>query len=345
MRRNRSDGPLNGRTAGRIVAILLLWSGGATVRLIAQTVPADAAQNAGGLFLLFPVGARAVGMGQSAAALDGSGEAAFWNPSGLATMNNDEFALHSASLVSGATNALTAFFPRRGIGVLGGAVYLVDYGDQDVVDSSGTTVARLAPRNIELLASFATDLGGSFVFGVSYKLVEFRVDCSGDCHTVPAGVGVTHALDVGGQFTVGETEALRIGFVVRNIGFPLQVNNRDQADPLPARLVVGALYRIDFRPFPGGDGKQRLDLKVAADVESPWGEVGTPQARVGLDVGYQRLLRLRGGYAFVHDGLGGPTVGLGVASGSIGVDLAHPFLTGSSLVTANPTYLSFRVTF
>src|SRR5438132_207852 len=239
MRRNRSDGPLNGRTAGRIVAILLLLSGGPTVCLIAQTVPADAPQNAGGLFLLFPVGARAVGMGQSAAA----------------------------------------------------------------------------------------------------------VDCSGDCHTVPAGVGVTHALDVGGQFTVGETEALRIGFVVRNIGFPLQVNNRDQADPLPARLVVGALYRIDFRPFPGGDGKQRLDLKVAADVESPWGEVGTPQARVGLDVGYQRLLRLRGGYAFVHDGLGGPTVGLGVASGSIGVDLAHPFLTGSSLVTANPTYLSFRVTF
>ena len=27
------------------------------------------------------------------------------------------------------------------------------------------------------------------------------------------------------------------------------------------------------------------------------------------------------------------------------MDLAHPFLTGSSLVTANPTYLSFRVTF
>src|SRR5712691_5956097 len=337
MRRRRSD--------GRIVAILALLSGGPAVRLTAQTVPTAATQNAGALFLLFPVGAREVGMGQSAVALDGGGEAVFWNPSGLATMDNGEFALHSASLVSGATNALTVFFPRRGIGVLGGAVYLVDYGDQDVVDSSGTTVARLAPRNIELLASFATDLGGSFVFGVSYKLVEFRVDCSGDCHTVPAGVGVTHALDVGGQFTVGETQALRIGFVVRNMGFPLQVNNRDQADPLPARLVVGALYRIDFRPFPGGDGKQRLDLKLAADVESPWGEVGTPQARFGLDVGYQRLLRLRGGYAFVHDGLGGPTVGLGVASGSIGVDLAHPFLTGSSLVIANPTYVSFRVTF
>src|SRR5712664_731677 len=195
--------------------ILLLLTAQAPHPLAAQTVAADGAQNSGALFLLFPVGARSVRIKQSAVTLDGAGEAAFWNPSGLATMDNDEFALHSASLVSGATNALTAFFPRRGIGVLGGAVYLVDYGDQDVVDSSGTAVARLAPRNIELLAAFATDLGGSFVFGVSYKLVEFRVDCSGDCRTVPAGVGVTHALDVGGQFTVGETQALRIGFVVR----------------------------------------------------------------------------------------------------------------------------------
>src|SRR6266516_4663922 len=295
MRRNPSDGQSDRRTVGRGVALAIFLSATGSLGLTAQAIASDGAQNAGALFLLFPVGARAVGMGQSAVTLEGSGEAVFWNPGGLATMETGEFALHSASLVAGATNALTAFFPRRGIGVFGGAVY--------------------------------------------------RVDCSGDCTTVPAGLGVTHALDVGGQFTVGETQALRIGFVVRNIGFPLQVNNRDQADPLPARLVVGALYRIDFRAFPGGDGKQRLDLKVAADVESPWGEVGTPQARLGVDVGYQRLLRLRGGYAFVHDGLGGPTVGLGVASGSIGVDLAHPFLTGSSLVTANPTYLSFRVTF
>src|SRR3989475_1337358 len=293
MRRSLSRSP---------IALVLCLSAGPPVHLGAQAIAADGAQNAGGLFLLFPVGARAVGMGQSAVTLEGSGEAVFWNPAGLATMETGEFALHSASLVAGATNALTAFFPRRGIGVFGGAVYLVDYGDQEVVDSTGTTIARLAPRNIELLASFATDLGGSFVFGLSYKLVEFRVDCSGDCTTVPAGLGVPHALDVGGQFTLGETQALRIGFVVRNIGFPLQVNNRDQADPLPARLVVGALYRIDFRPFPGGDGKQRLDLKGAADAESPLGGVWTRQARVRPELGCHRLLRLRGGHAIAPDG-------------------------------------------
>src|SRR6267143_6161165 len=93
--------------------VLLLMTARAPDPLAAQTIAADGAQNSGALFLLFPVGARAVGMGQSAVALDGGGEAAFWNPSGLATMDNDEFALHCASLLSGATNALTAFFPRR----------------------------------------------------------------------------------------------------------------------------------------------------------------------------------------------------------------------------------------
>src|SRR6266581_3436189 len=113
MRRRRSDGSSDGRTAGRIVAILLLLSGRPAAHLTAQTVPGDVAQNAGGLFLLFPVGARAVGMGQSAVTLEGGGDAVFWNPAGLATMETGEFALHSASLVVGATNALTAFFPRR----------------------------------------------------------------------------------------------------------------------------------------------------------------------------------------------------------------------------------------
>jgi len=281
------------------------------------------ANNSGALFLLFPVGAQAVAMGQTAATLEGRGEAAFWNPAGLATLEHSEFRF----------------------GVLGGAVYLVDYGDLERTDDNGNTIARIAPRNFEFLASYATELGGSVALGINYKLVEFVVDCSGDCGSFPNGHGVTHAVDVGGQFTVGPAGALRVAVAVKNVGFKLQVNNRDQADALPARLVVGAAYRI---LLPGASGlaqAERLDLKVAADVDSPWGSYGDSEMRVGIDVGYQRLLRLRGGYAFVRDGLSGPSVGMGVTSGSIGVDLARAFLTGSDLVAQNPTFFSFRVVF
>jgi hypothetical protein len=316
-----------------------------TVRLSGQEPPL----NTGAIFLVFPVGGQAVGMGQTAVGAEGRGEAAFWNPAGLATLARSEFAVHSATLVAGTSHVLGAYFPSNGIGVIGGALYLVDYGDLERTDDNGNTIARIAPRNFEFLASYATAFAGSFVLGLSYKLVQFRVDCSGDCRDFPSGQGTTHALDVGGQFRLGAGGPLRVGVVLRNVGFKLQVQNRAQADPLPTRFAVGALYRVPL-PGSGENGSvtaadERLDLKVAADVDSPWGRVGQSEMRFGVDVGYQRLVRLRAGYAFVQDGLSGPSIGLGVESGSLGVDLARTFLTGSDLQVENPAFFSFRVTF
>ena len=341
MRRKPSEGRAGRRAGGRRLALLVFLTASQPARLSAQEQPL----NAGALFLVFPVGAQAVGMGQTATAASGHGEAAFWNPAGLATMSDDEFALHSATLVAGKSHVLGAYFPSRGIGVLGGAVYLVDYGDLDRTDQNGNTIARIAPRNFEFIASYATSLAGSFVLGLSYKLVEFRVDCSGDCRDFPTGTGATHALDLGGQFTVGPGGPLRIGVALRNVGFRLQVQNQAQADPLPARLAIGALYEVHFRPAEGATLDKAFDLKLAADVDSPWGQGGQSETRLGFDVGYQKLVRVRAGYAFVQDGLSGPSVGLGIESGSLGVDLARAFLTGSDLQADSPTFFSFRVTF
>src|SRR5881396_1104362 len=262
MRRKPSNGRAGRRAGGRRLALLVLLTAGQPALLSAQEQPL----NAGALFLAFPVGAQAVGMGQTATAASGHGEVAFWNPAGLATLSDDEFALPTATLVAGKSSVLGAYFPSRGIGVLGGAVYLVDYGDLPRTDIDGNTIARLAARNFEFLASYATNLTGSVVFGVSYKLVQFRVDCSGDCRDFPAGSGATHALDFGGQFSVGSGPGgpLRIGIVLRNVGFRLQVQNNAQADELPTRLAVGAQYELRLRPFAGGTGgtDQRFDVKL-----------------------------------------------------------------------------------
>jgi len=293
------------------------------------------------------VGAGSLKKKQTAVTLAGRGEAAFWNPAGLATLPESEFALETASLAAGASHALTAYFQSHGIGVIGGAVYLLDYGELDRTDSTNNTVARLSPRNLEFLASYATELGSSLTLGINYKLVEFRVDCSGDCRAFPGGQGVTNGVDIGGQLAVGADGALRVGVAVRNIGFKLQVNNRDQADALPAHRVTGALYRLALHGEPGatGGGGDRIDVNLAADVDSPWGSYGESHMRFGVDVGYQQLLRVRGGYAFERDGLSGPCVGMGVTSGAIGVDLARSFLSSSDFVADNPTFFSFHVVF
>src|SRR6266849_7897834 len=93
----------------RTAVVLVLQSTHATAGLAAQDQPLNAAA----LFLLFPVGAQTVGMGQTAAAADGHGEAVCQNPAEVATLTASEFALHTATLAAGPTNALTAFFPRR----------------------------------------------------------------------------------------------------------------------------------------------------------------------------------------------------------------------------------------
>jgi hypothetical protein len=343
MRRSTSKSEEAGRWRGgqaRWFGLLLLCVY-ATPGLAAQTIP----NNSGALFLNLPVGAEAVGMGQTAVTLEGRGEAAFWNPAGLGTLEESEFGLQSGSLAVGKSYALTAYVHSHGIGVLGGAVYLLNYGDLERTDSTSSTIAHISPRNLEFLASYATQVGALSI-GVNYKLVEFRVECSGDCREFPNGEGVTHGLDLGGQLAVGPDGALRIGLAVRNIGFKLQVNNRDQADPLPAHVVVGALYRVTLRgdaaPGAAPDG---LDVRLAADVDTPWGSYGDSEIRVGVDLGYQRLLRVRGGYAFERQGLSGPSLGMGISAGSVGVDLARTFLSGSDFVTENPTFFSFRVAF
>src|ERR1041384_5982458 len=98
MRRSPSDGLTDPRTVGRALRFaLVILSVCPTVRLCAQDQPI----NAGAVVLGFPVRAAGGGMGQTATAAAGNGEAAFWNPAGLATLSDDEFALHSASLVAG----------------------------------------------------------------------------------------------------------------------------------------------------------------------------------------------------------------------------------------------------
>jgi hypothetical protein len=298
--------------------------------------------NAGALFLEFPVGARAVGMGQTGVADGGSGEAAFWNPAGLADLGAARFELHTVALAAGRTHAVTAFVPNSRIGVFGGAVYLVDYGDLERTDSSSTVIAKISPRNFEFIASFATALPGPVTVGINYKLISLQVDCSGDCAGLPNGEGVTHALDLGGQFAVGGEGALTIGVALRSLGFDLQVENRDQADPLPTRLALGALWRT---PLGSAGAGERFDLRVAADVDRPWGQDGDPALRLGFDVGYREVARVRAGYGQRTTGESSASVGLGVATGGIGVDLAQTFLSTSELEAANPTFFSFRISF
>jgi hypothetical protein len=297
----------------------------------------------GGAFLLLPVGARAVALGQAATADGGSSEAMFWNPAGLATLVKAEFAIYHYDAFFGSGDAIAIAVPSSRLGSFALGAYLVNYGDLAVTrgDLGPEPVGQISPRNVALMASYATDLGG-LAAGVTYKLVQFRVDCTGDCSQVPTATGTTQAVDVGVQYTFGAWRPVVVGVSLRNLGFALQINNRAQADPLPTRLSVGVSAELVRPP----EGAQGLDARVLADVQGTVLEGPlTTVTVVGIESGVGDVLRLRVGYAFLDSNASGPSLGVGVKFGSIAFDLARTFNSAQDVGDTEPIHFTFRVIF
>jgi hypothetical protein len=337
MRRSRC----RARLGATLAALFIAAGGWSTVPAAAQNVSAGVE---GGAFLLLPVGAKATALGQAATADGGSSEAVFWNPAGLATLARAEFALHHYDAFFGSGDAVVIAVPSSRFGTFAFTAYLVNYGDLAVTqaDLGPEPVGQISPRNLALMASYATDVAGGVAIGLTYKLVQFRVDCTGDCSQVPTATGTTNAVDVGLRYDASGWLPVVFGVTLRNLGFPLQVNNRSQEDPLPTRVVVGVSVAV-LRPSAGTQG---IDARVLADVQGTVNEGALePVPLVGVESGVGELVRLRAGYAFLNSNARGPSLGFGVRFGNIAFDLASVFSVTEAVGDKQPVQISFRVIF
>ncbi len=298
----------------------------------------------GGAFLLLPVGARATALGQAATADGGTTESVFWNPAGLAALPRGEFAIHHYDAFFGSGDAVVLAVPSARLGSFALTGYLVNYGDLPVTrgDLGPEPVGQISPRNLAVMATWATDVAGGVALGITYKLLQFRVDCTGDCSQVPTATGTSNAVDVGLRYVATAWVPVVVGVSLRNLGFPLQVNNKAQADPLPTRLVVGVSANV-VRPASGTEG---VDARVLADVQGVVGQGSVaPVTLVGVETGYREVVRLRAGYAFLNSNARGPSLGFGVKMGDIAFDLARVFSSAEAVGDQEPVQISFRVIF
>jgi hypothetical protein len=200
----------------------------------------------------------------------------------------------------------------------------------------------IIPRSFIYAATYATSLGKYVTAGLTYKLVQFRIDCTGPCPDISFSA-TTSALDLGAQFMIKQSLPLVIGVAARNVvGLKLQVNDSDQSDPIPARLQVGVQYRIDLPPTIAPETAVRLAFDLADGVH-----VGNPAPRFGADIAFRERFHVRGGYAVEASSseAGGPSIGLGLSVGNLVFDVAR-ILTGLSADAGKaPTYLSLRYLF
>jgi len=299
----------------------------------------------GALFLLLPVGARSVGLGQAVVADRPGSEAVWWNPAAIGAATRREAAIHHSQSVAGTGDAVTILIPSSLLGVLALSVNILDYGEQQLnPDPSGPDEVggTIIPRSFIYAATYATSLGKYVTAGLTYKLVQFRIDCTGPCPDISFSA-TTSALDLGAQFMIKQSLPLVIGVAARNVvGLKLQVNDSPQSDPIPRRLQVGVQYRIDLPPTVAPEPSVRLAFDIADGIH-----VGNPAPRVGADIAFRERFHVRGGYAVEasRSEAGGPSIGIGLSMGNLVFDVGR-ILTGLSADAGKaPTYLSLRYLF
>jgi hypothetical protein len=293
---------------------------------------AAAQTNSGALDLLYPLGARSVGLGTAVVAEQGS-EAAWWNPAGLARLTKPEFAIDHFETVFTKGDAILFVLPRPPVGVLAVTARLFDHGLIPGTDTAGNPTADRLNRTIVVGGTFSAAFGSALEAGITYHYYRGE-----DADRTFA----TSAVDAGLQFRPISGGPLRLGIAVRNFGLSVQVHDKPQEDALPTRLHIGATYDPTFAQMP-----KEFAVHAAAEVVMD-SKFKDPEFRLGTQLSYasgsSRLIA-RAGYNVqqTESMFGGPSVGVGLATGRVQLDLSRIFDSFSSGLGSPPTYISIRV--
>ena len=184
--------------------------------------------------------------------------------------------------------------------------------------------------------------------GLSFKIVQFRLSCRGDCQDAGT-TATTYAFDVGAQ--AEPIPRLRVGAMVAHVGPKLQVLNVDQADPLPSRIRVAASYDI-LDVF-----TERTDFGgwIGLEVQDRLREPGQPSLYLGTEftAGSEDALSLRAGYVFSDpldrfegtDPEDGARVGLGIRFERLDMSIAKSLAVSNVTGETEPVHVTFSIGF
>lgn len=340
------------RTPSKALAALAIAITGASWPVHRACAQSTAAEE-GAVYLLAPIGARAVGTGQAGVALRLGSDAIWWNPASLGWATRKELSLDHSSRalapeISIRSDALDYVQPAGRAGVIGASVLYFDFGRENATDAFGTTVGTLSTYALVASAAYAATFGSRVSAGVTYKYVRQSQTCSGSCAGKDSYEASTNAFDLGAQMLVDSTRRFLIGASFRNFGFGLQIKDAEQTDPLPARLHVGASYGV--RRIESAIPGAQLDVTAEFVTKRSF---RAPELRAGAELRFVDRFIIRGGVlGALNDltaGAGGDVssavIGFGVRQGTLGLDFARSLGGEASNTGEPPTYVTIRVAF
>jgi hypothetical protein len=322
-----------------LLVLLALWSFG----------PVELAGQGGGsageaaIFLVLPVGAKGVGVARAMTALGGP-ESVWWNPAGLAEMDESRIQVTRSDDLSGEGTSLSTLFAGSGPAVLGASYLLLDVGEIPLTDQDGNPVGRVNFRYHTGLLSGATRLGDRVFLGANMKIIHSRLACRGQCPVGGDVSGTTWAVDLGAQWNSVAGLPLTLGGAVVNWGPRLQIENEAQADPLPTRARVAAAYDVIRHWVSNPD----IHARVALELEDRWRDPGSPATYLGteLSAGRNPSIALRAGYAWGAElQVDGAGVGIGVRYDSFDLGISRSLASTELSAGSEPVNITFAFIF
>lgn len=298
--------------------------------LIFATLPRAAVAQSGseGVFLLLPVGARAVGMGEAVVAQRFGSDLLWWNPAGIAGDTLHEVALHHSTTAPGQGNAIALLLPSH-MGAFGVSLNVLDLGRQAETAEDGTQIGVITPTDFAVGLTYAVAPVPLLAFGVTAKHVDASIHCSGICTDLPTQSSTANAFDVGAQLRLTDIP-LTFGIAARHLGIR-------GGSSSPGRIDVGGDYRIQAVER----ATSHIQAHAAVGVISTT-RADSLAATVGTDVIVDQRLHVRAGYIRDRD-RSRASVGVGLSSGKLTFDIARTFggLADNS-ERGPPTYFSLR---
>ncbi|MFZ5979007.1 MAG: PorV/PorQ family protein [Candidatus Zixiibacteriota bacterium] len=271
------------------------------------------AGSAGAQFLKIGVGSKYQGMGEATAATANDVYAMYWNPAGLAEIENFAIGFTNVNwLLDIDLNYICAAKYFEDIGVFGVSATVLSMDDQEITtfEQQDGTGEYYSASSYAIGLSFARQLNARFAFGTTIKYVEEKID-----NERAKGM----AVDFGTVLYTG-FRSLRLGMSISNLGPEMSFSGSDlevRYDPpeddneadntgndyitgselkttaydLPMTFRLGMAYDLEF-------GYNSI-VTLAADLKHP--NDNEQQGSLGAQFAYDEKYFLRGGYKINYD--------------------------------------------
>jgi hypothetical protein len=268
--------------------------------------------------------ARATALGDAYSVLASGAEAAFWNPSGIAQIQDQELSsTYMMWMMDTKIGALSFASSLNDYGAFAVSLQYVDYGEMEEAiwnrpyskndPYPGLTGRTFNPFAYVVAISYANTLTDKFSVGVSVKYAHeslyngstFNAMTSSGTYENVNTWGSGLLFDFGMHYNTGY-KSIQLGIAVQNFGANIKYAQESSSVPLQFRWGVAAdLIGKDALLLNMDDNR----LTVAFDLFQP--NDYAQQYHLGMEYEFADIFAIRGGYKFNYDSEG-LTAGIGI---------------------------------